>query len=252
MVTLRKYAQAYHKHFPLSTQIIVAADPLRYWKCQSARERVVLPAVRKLEELNLLSPNPESGRPPQILIHALSNGGAMSLADLAIALAHRDVKVPEGAKCAMIFDSTPAPVTLSLAVRAFTVGFRSLFQKLLFGFGLSVVYFLTFIVRTIMRQPEPIAIVLKQLNDLRLLPWTSVRTPRMYFYSSGDRIVPAKDVEEHAAMARMLGFPVQMLNFGKSDHVSHARDYPEKYWEAVRAFWRDVGSNQLGHTLHLG
>lgn len=168
----------------------------------------------------------------------------MSLADLGIALRRRNVKVSNGAKCAIIFDSTPAPPTLSLAVRAFTASIRSRFQKLLFAFGLSVVYFLTFVVRTILRQPEAIALVLKQLNDPRLLPWTSVRTPRMYFYSSGDRIVPASDVEEHAAGARMSGFHVQMLNFGKSGHVSHARDYPEKYWEAVRAFWNEAVTNQ--------
>ena len=37
MVTLRKYGDAYQKLFPSSAQVIITADPLRYWKPQSAR-----------------------------------------------------------------------------------------------------------------------------------------------------------------------------------------------------------------------
>lgn len=164
----------------------------------------------------------------------------MSLADFAMALRKRNVKARTGSKCAIILDSTPAPLTLMLAIRAFTASIRSRFKKYLMACALFIVYLLTFILRTLTGRPEGIAVVMKQLNEPYLLPWTSIKTPRMYFYSTGDRIVPARAVEEHAAKARMAGFPVQMLSFGKSGHVSHARDYPEQYWEAVRRFWMEA------------
>ena len=37
LATLRKYAEAYQKLFPSSTQVIVAADYYRYWKPASLR-----------------------------------------------------------------------------------------------------------------------------------------------------------------------------------------------------------------------
>lgn len=193
--------------------------------------------------------------PPKVLIHAMSNGeclqpeysspwltlvsagGLMSLVDLAAAIRKRHLKSPPDTKCALILDSTPAPPTLVLAIRAFTAGTRGLVKKGLLSLGLSVVYFITWAFRFITRRPESIAQGMAALNQPGFLPFTSTHTARMYLYSSADNIVPAQAVEDHAARARMAGFPVQMIDFGRSGHVSHARVYPEKYWEAVRTFW---------------
>ncbi|TFK88746.1 DUF829-domain-containing protein [Polyporus arcularius HHB13444] len=243
MATLRKYADTYQRLFPSSAQVIVAADTLRYWKPASAREQAVLPALKRLQELNVLSDSNTPGDPPRILLHVMSNGGLMSSVDLATAIRKRNLRAPPGAKCALILDSTPAPPTLVLAIRAFTAGTRSLVKKALLSLTLSVVYFLTWMFRTLTRRPEAIAQGMAALNQPDFLPFTSLRTPRLYLYSSGDTIVPAEAVEEHAARARMAGFPVQMVNFGKSGHVSHARDYPEKYWEGVRTFWVEAMKN---------
>ncbi|KAI1782124.1 hypothetical protein LXA43DRAFT_533144 [Ganoderma leucocontextum] len=239
MPTLRKYAEAYRKLYPSSAQVIIHADSLRYWKFGSARERAVLPAVHNLKEMGLLSAAPQSP-PPRILIHAMSNGGVMSLSDVAAILRRRNIQSPPGTKCAIIFDSTPAPPNLTLTIRAFTAGMRGRLRKLLAGGVLTLVYFLTFVVRTILRRSKPLTREIAGLNDPALLPWTSKATPRLYLYSAGDVIVPSSAVEEHAAKARMAGFPVQMVNFGQSAHVSHARDYPEKYWDAVQRFWSEA------------
>ena len=37
MATLRKYGDTYQKLYPTSAQVIVQADPLRYWKFGSGR-----------------------------------------------------------------------------------------------------------------------------------------------------------------------------------------------------------------------
>lgn len=56
-------------------------------------------------------------------------------------------------------------------------------------------------------------------------------------YSSTDALIPAKDVETHAAEAKAAGLDVTLENFGKSAHVSHARTDPGRYWESVKALW---------------
>ena len=129
----------------------------------------------------------------------------MSMVDLATAIRKRDLKSPPGTKCAMILDSTPAPLSLLLAIRAFTASTRSLVKTGLLSLTLTVVYFFTWVFRTIARKPEPIAQAMSALNQADLFPFTSARTARMYLYSSGDHIVPAQAVEEHAARARMAG-----------------------------------------------
>ncbi|KAM5543158.1 hypothetical protein V8D89_003032 [Ganoderma adspersum] len=130
--------------------------------------------------------------------------------------------IAPGTKCALILDSTPTPPTYTLTLRAFTAGLHGWLRKILAGRVLTVVYFL-------FRRPRPLTREIAGLNDPALLPWTSKATPRLYLYSTADVIVPASAVEEHAAHARMAGFPMEMVNFGWSAHVSHARDYPEKH-----------------------
>ena len=166
----------------------------------------------------------------------------MSVSDMAAVLRRLKIQPVPGSKCAFIFDSTPTPPTYILTLRAFTAGLRGWLRKLLAGGVLTVVYFLTFVLRVLFRRPRPLTREIAGLNDPTLLPWTSKATPRLYLYSAADIIVPARAVEEHAAHARMAGFPVEMVNFGRSAHVSHARDYPEKYWDAVKGFWADAMS----------
>ncbi|KAI0356358.1 DUF829-domain-containing protein [Trametes cingulata] len=237
MQTLRKYADAYRKLYPSSAQVIVSSDPLRFWKPLRFRESALEPVVQDVEKVLAV---PQDAPPPRILLHAMSNGGVGSLVDLASAIRKRRLQAPSGTKCAIVFDSAPAPTRYGMMIRAFTAGFRSRLTKYLMAIVLSMVYVCTFLARITFRLPKPMERELAVLNDPDLLPWTSVRTPRMYLYSSGDRIVHASDVEEHAARAKMVGFPVRMVHFGRSGHVAHARDDPEKYWGAIRTFWEDA------------
>ena len=197
--------------------------------------------------------------PPRILLHVMSNGwwfsyyptsppltfvagGVCSLVDLAAAIHKRGLRAPEGTKCAIVFDSAPAPVTFSMMNRAFTAGILSRIMKYLMMAFVSSTYVVMTLVGILFRTPRPIQREMAALNDPRLLPWTSTRTPRMYLYSSGDQIVPESGVEEHAAKARMAGYPVQMVHFGSSAHVTHARNDPEKYWRSIKTFWEEVNS----------
>ncbi|KAI0644593.1 hypothetical protein C8Q79DRAFT_782661 [Trametes meyenii] len=235
---LRKYSEAYRRLCPSSSQLIINSDPLRFWKPLAVRERALEKAVQDIESH---FSDVQRGTPPRIMMHIMSNGGACSLVDLASRLRKKGVQAPAGTKCAVIFDSSPAPVTFAIMNRAFTAGIRGRLRRYFAMLLVSTIYVITLVVRAALRLPaKPMERELALLNDSSLLPWTSARTPRMYLYSSGDRIVPAPGVEEHAARARMAGFPVRMVHFGQSGHVAHARDDPEKYWGAVRSFWEEA------------
>ena len=162
-------------------------------------------------------------------------------------LRRENVQSPPGTKCAIIFDSTPAPTTLPYAIRASMAAITGgLLQTLLGGAIISVLYSLTYAARALFRRPTLVTREMAATNDpaSAFLPWTSASgwatTPRMYLYSTADVVIPFREVEGHAAGARRAGFPVRMVNFETSAHVSHARDYPEKYWSAVHTFWEEA------------
>ncbi len=164
----------------------------------------------------------------------------MCLSDIATILRKRNIESPPGTKCALILDSTPAPTTFTNAFRAAMAAMPGGLQKLIGGAIISVIYFFTFATRALLWRPTLTTCEMIAVNDPALLPWTSTPTPRMYLYSTADVVIPASAVEAHATDARRVGFPVQMVNFGTSAHVSHARDHPEKYWDAVQKFWSDA------------
>ncbi|KAJ2975707.1 hypothetical protein NUW54_g11685 [Trametes sanguinea] len=209
--TLQKYSDAYRGLYPSSAQLLVNADTLRFWKLPSVRVRSRYGAR-----------------------------GVCSLVDLASAMRRRGLQAPAGTKCAIVFDSAPAPVTFSIMNRAFTAAIRSTLKKYLAMAILSTVYLCTRLIQILFRRPKAMEYEMAALNDPAFLPWTSKRTPRLYLYSSGDTIVPAPGVEQHMNQARSVGFPVHSVHFGQSAHVSHARNDPEKYWNSIKSFWEEA------------
>ncbi|OSD01295.1 hypothetical protein PYCCODRAFT_1426021 [Trametes coccinea BRFM310] len=214
--------------YPSSAQLIVNADTLRFWKLPSIRDRAMAPVVSKVAEFIT---GTKEGQAPRILLHVMSN---------ASAIRKRGLQAPADTKCAIVFDSAPAPVTFSMMIRAFTAAIRSVVTKYLVMAILSVVYLCTGVVQILFRRPKAMERELAALNDPALLPWTSKQTPRLYLYSSGDLIVPAHEVEQHMNQARLIGFPVQSAHFGQSAHVTHARNDPEKYWNSIKSFWEEA------------
>ncbi|KAI9068373.1 DUF829-domain-containing protein [Trametes sanguinea] len=235
--TLQKYSDAYRGLYPSSAQLVVNADTLRFWKLPSVRDRAMEPVVNKVAEYLSIT---KEGHAPRILLHVMSNGGVCSLVDLASAMRRRGLQAPAGTKCAIVFDSAPAPVTFSIMNRAFTAAIRSTLKKYLAMAILSTVYLCTRLIQILFRRPKAMDYEMAALNDPAFLPWTSKRTPRLYLYSSGDTIVPAPGVEQHMNQARSVGFPVHSAHFGKSAHVSHARNDPEKYWNSIKSFWEEA------------
>ena len=55
--------------------------------------------------------------------------------------------------------------------------------------------------------------------------------------SDNDRIVRPWMVKAHATQAQERGYRVRMVNFGRSGHVAHAKEFPERYWREIRDSW---------------
>lgn len=147
-----------------------------------------------------------------------------------------DLKSPS----ALIIDSAPGGATLGKAMRAVTSPIRNTWVKFLASGAFVLVYALLWIVGHILRNPNPILAMMAALRNPHVLPWIDQRTPRLYIYSKVDKMVPAADIEGHAAQCASEGLDVRKLRFEKSAHVAHARDYPEEYWAAVKNLWADA------------
>nr|VWP01016.1 Major facilitator superfamily transporter [Ganoderma boninense] len=181
----------------------------------------------------------------------MSNGGLLCLSDIATILRQRKIQSPPGTKCALVFDSTPAPTTLVYGIRAFMAALpEGPLPTLLGGAFIYVFFLLTYTARALARRPTLVTREMAAVNDPAFLPWTSAATPRTYLYSTADAVVSFRGIEGHAADARRAGFPVRTVNFQTSAHVSHARDYPERYWGAVQSLWSEAAAMGVhgGHT----
>jgi hypothetical protein len=155
---------------------------------------------------------------------------------------------------AVILDSSPGDGGPDRTVRAFTSAIgnpalrlvvkfciRSLFALVSVRARMAALFalFLPFM-RSKAKQETMMGRVKTRLHAPQLLPWLGPRTRRLYLYSDADDMIPAEEVEAHAAEAKVRGLEVRMEKFEGSPHVAHARTYPERYWGAVRKIWEDA------------
>jgi hypothetical protein len=63
-------------------------------------------------------------------------------------------------------------------------------------------------------------------------------SPRLYIYSTDDRMVPFTSVEKHISILKINpSFDVSVEKFSGSQHVQHERQDPERYWKAIENVW---------------
>lgn len=167
-------------------------------------------------------------------------GGAFQLAELSRILQSSGQTSGAPSAIAIVYDSSPGKLDLSSVIAAFLVPVRSVLLRMFLSIPLTVLYCMTNIISFIKRQPRIDIQMRAALNQAQVLPWTNVKTPRLYIYSDNDQLVAQKDVAEHIAEAKELGFNVRAEYFKGSSHVSHARLDPDRYWDAVRNVWADA------------
>ncbi len=174
-----------------------------------------------------ISPSPTS-----LLIHAFSNGGSSSIANLyeqfaATAGPDHDKRLPPHAT---IFDSCPGIFRMPCAVAFISVGLPPIQQLIAAPFLYALL------------QPSGL---LSCLWASYLIHWpsgtnlitTRVIQPRCdgcIFTVPTDALIDYRDVETHAAEARTKGFSVALEKYDHSAHVAHLRQDESRYWDIVK------------------
>ncbi|KAH8664385.1 hypothetical protein BX600DRAFT_464353 [Xylariales sp. PMI_506] len=225
-----KYAQFYQQKFPNTSILIIqssAYDAAFRWTVRSHLSRIA-PALDIV--LDYMSKG-LSGK--NMLVHAFSNGGALTSSLLLAKLCKERKVAYEGA---LIFDSCPGEAGYRKTVKAFIISFslRRL-PALLYAVASVIAYTSLFIGLAI---PNAMGIENVVSRSRRLLNDTAIidrEAPRLYLYSKADELVQWRDVQNHAAAARQLRFRVvRDLCWEHTEHCAHMVAEPDKYWDAVK------------------
>ncbi|KAF9483249.1 hypothetical protein BDN70DRAFT_918590 [Pholiota conissans] len=275
---IAKYVQAYTELYPDAAKIVVRSEASFFWSSTKAKRAYLAPVVETLELLGCLPPavtlisksiraisiEPILPYPnPRVLVHAFSNGGSSQLTTLSEILADRTtseyytlhtVSLPASA---VVLDSCPGNGGLDKTLRAFaSVIHNPVLRPIVKCFIYALFFYvhsrarlrslLSFILpfyRSSSKQETTIDHMKARLHSKQLLPWLGPRTTRLYIYSDADDIITSDEVEAHASVAKEIGLEVRMEKFEGSQHVSHARMNPERYWGAVRNVWEAACSD---------
>jgi len=172
-----------------------------------------------------------------VLVHIFSNGGAYRFCLMAtryLLTTHSPLPIR-----ALILDSAPSPSSPGSKAHALITGMgltglvRLLSLAVLYP-ALSLEWMWTFVTW----QNEFVSFARKVLNDPAVVKRSAAR---VYIYSHEDKVVHWRGVEAHAEEARRQASRVETETFEGSQHVSHSKVEPERYWNTIRRTW-DMGS----------
>ncbi|KAG8924432.1 hypothetical protein FRC01_011517 [Tulasnella sp. 417] len=228
---IHKYTETYHNLYPGATQIIVRSFSQWWWTGTETSIEGTLPIAKLVNE---------TYNPQRTLIHAFSNGGMLSLADLTKGL-HRltgrtDLPLPART---VIFDSCPGDSNFSGGVKAFTGGIKNPIVRNIAGALVVSTISLYWLYITAAGIEDPFVTMRKRLQDPAFLPPTASRT---YIYSKIDELVPSQAVEQHAQESKKLGMDVVLEAYDNTPHVNHLRQNPDRYWAIVKNAWTRSGN----------
>ncbi|OQR98890.1 hypothetical protein ACHHYP_07603 [Achlya hypogyna] len=170
---------------------------------------------------------PAVGDSYELIPHMLSNGGCRSWYCLENHLreAKRPFTVP-----AMIFDSSPSVASFG--------GFVWMWQgATLLPSRLQVLGTRAFLIALSLYP------LVTRTTDVFTLHWQRFfleqsSIPKLFLYSSSDKIVAATDVRAAMHEAASHGGVVEAVDFADSPHVSHYAADPSRYTQAVQTFLR--------------
>ncbi|RFU27822.1 hypothetical protein B7463_g8508, partial [Scytalidium lignicola] len=195
------------------------------------------------------SPNggtPEN--PSRIIVHAMSNGGLVSLRALALAWLETFLKpLPH---TLFILDSCPGGgswkrelirwgyVAGTPLIQGHSIASKLPGLKLLLGVaGMAWITAMTGIPEIVTGEENIISLARNSANDPRLL---DTRSGRIYIYSPTDDVVRWQDIESSMEDARKNNVwegGVLAIKLEGSNHVAHERVYRELYWQTVKKTW---------------
>ncbi|KAJ5217917.1 DUF829-domain-containing protein [Penicillium cinerascens] len=237
-----KYARGYHDIFPCAKIIVVLSSTLQA-SAQPLDSRI--DAMSALIDIVFTPPNDSSGNEERILLHAMSNTGAIFLAATLVAYQQRHGGDRRAPHTLLVFDSTPGSLNFTSQVsrwsRAMALG-TSMYFPWLFGITQALWYIVLWGHRVWewIRGIEPSGIWANRiLNDTAVSP---IETHRLYLYSKEDDIIWWEDLVQNVVQARNLGYKADLEMFKGSPHVGHMRLHPEQYWNVIFNAWKKAWS----------
>ncbi|KAK3906140.1 hypothetical protein C8A05DRAFT_12088 [Staphylotrichum tortipilum] len=248
---IAKYLVQYQLLFPTSPILLLRAEA-RHFLLPRGNARDFAPAVpfmrsifpdlgSSISNVNSATENGTDEKqrqqpPPEMLIHAWSNGGVSSLHNLRLALSTNAAAAAASLpRYTIVLDSTPGAFRYRAAHLAFTTGLKGLARWLmapLMHFFCAMYWLQHELLGR--GRTGPLAGVRRVLNDA---PSQVSEVRRAYVYGEGDKLVHWWDVERHAEDAEGRGFVVKREKFEGSEHVAHVRVDAERYWKVVRETW---------------
>ncbi|KAF9701137.1 hypothetical protein EKO04_001173 [Ascochyta lentis] len=239
---IAKYVIQYQSLYPTASILLVRSSFACHLKPRSA-VKALRPAVSFIQQE--LSSAEDDDTKSRMLVHMFSNGGSCMMYHLYNVYAKhatRDtMKIPTGGKRSQIlprhlgiYDSAPGgwdyqPST-SAVLHSLPAG---LTRQLAFPF-IHVVGAYWWVKYRGLRVDEETVVWGLAHNSAA----NSRETGRVYIYSEADKMVNFRDVEAHIDDATAKGFEItRNVKLLDSEHVAHARSYPELYWETIREAW---------------
>ncbi|KAM9325304.1 transmembrane protein 53 [Gastrophryne carolinensis] len=222
---LAKYSSIYHKQgctvisYTAPWQTVFFAESFGFSRMQDEAQKL----------LGLLFDYEIETSP--ILFHVFSNGGVM-LYRYMVELLHSHPDMRNLQVVGTIFDSAPGHRNIPGSVRALNSVLRANTNWLLRYLALAVFAVMVSVLGILL---YPLMRSLHEHHYDAMMKDPSL-WPQLYLYSRADHIISHLDVENMVAMRRQRRLPTESLDFQKSQHVLHYRQFPEKYATACTTF----------------
>lgn len=238
---LAKYADGYRALFPRAKQVVVLSPIAKaMFTSREQRRGHMTPVVNHLFGSSNASQGTGIARSDsKILIHAMSNTGAINFAATLDTYSERF-------KCAMphtlfVMDSTPGGTNLTWAnlkrwSRAMALGTAKWFPwpfvatQSIWAFFLLLNTFYLWV-----RRQQQAGTWSRIAANQEAFATKAAR--RLYMFSKDDDLIGYKDIENHASDSKTLGYIVDTKEFTGSGHVGHMRLHPDEYWAAIQQSW---------------
>ncbi|KAI1821713.1 hypothetical protein F4861DRAFT_445505 [Xylaria intraflava] len=235
-VRIAMYITRYQSIYPNAT-IILVKFAAKETMITSLASGAVQPAVFYLHSLIIaghLSANPKR---PEILAHALSNGGATSMRNIYVNY-NRLFGQPFPLHC-MVFDSCPGHLEMSSSFKALMVGIPPGFLRSIAAPFIVLMVVASWIWHSLfgfIAGEDFLSTNWRVLNDQKLVKQTN----RTYIYGKEDIIVDWRHIVNHADLAASKHFEVREEEFHDSPHVFHMNTHSERYWRVVQDTWKEA------------
>ncbi|KAL4985930.1 hypothetical protein BDW68DRAFT_189294 [Aspergillus falconensis] len=212
-----KYSDGYHSIFPSARIGVVLSRIL-----QALAQRLESRIEAMMPVIDIVFPTPRTlwGKRERILLHAMSNTGAIFPTATLLAYERRQV-----------FDSTPGSLNFASQVPLHVAAIITNTQVQAVSY---MALWANWAWEKLCGTEPPAIWTNRAINDLAIV---AVESHRLSMYSKEDEIIWWEDLVQAVAQAKALGYSADLEMFAESPHVGHMRLHPEQYWKTVLSVW---------------